>query len=317
MISVGNLTVGGTGKTPIVILVTEWLLAEHKRVAVLSRGYGRTSRQTMLTVSDGRALLANPREAGDEPFLIAQRCPQAVVAVGADRFRLGRRMLDQYSVDCVVLDDGFQRLDVHRDVDVLLVDAMDAFGLDALLPAGRLREPIEATRRATAVIVTRAEQHDQVERVLARLRTAVDPLPPIAQVIFRANELLPVVSGTGRSLEWARGKTALLVSGIGHAASFRRTAEQLGLKLVHEVVYRDHHRYTEQDVAALRGAAARFNAELVVTTEKDAGKLKPLLQAGDVGWWAVRIHAEWIAGESVVRELIMKKLFRAGEGVCA
>ncbi|MBH0205523.1 MAG: tetraacyldisaccharide 4'-kinase, partial [Nitrospira sp.] len=108
VVSVGNLTVGGTGKTPIVILLAEWLLAKGQRVAILSRGYKRTSTAQNLMVSDGSRMLAGPSEAGDEPFLMAQRCPHAIVAVGADRVALGRWVLEQYPVDCIVLDDGFQ-----------------------------------------------------------------------------------------------------------------------------------------------------------------------------------------------------------------
>ena len=114
VISIGNLTVGGTGKTPLVIQVTEWLLEAGRRVAVLSRGYRRTSREPRLLVSDGARIVATAEEAGDEPFLIAQRCPRAVVAVGVDRYRLGRHVLETCGVDCIVLDDGFQHLGVHR-----------------------------------------------------------------------------------------------------------------------------------------------------------------------------------------------------------
>jgi tetraacyldisaccharide 4'-kinase len=154
VISIGNLTVGGTGKTPLVIQITEWLLKAGKRVAVLSRGYRRTSREPLLFVSDGARIIATAEEAGDEPFLIAQRCPEAIVAVGADRYRLARRVLETCGVDCIVLDDGFQHLAVHRDINLLLVDATDVDGLEGLLPAGRLREPMTAAKRATGVIVT-------------------------------------------------------------------------------------------------------------------------------------------------------------------
>ena len=137
VVSVGNLTVGGTGKTPIVILLTEWLSAKGKKVAILSRGYKRMSKEPRLLVSDGSRILVGPVEAGDEPFLMAQRCPQAIVAVGADRVALGQWVLEQHPVDCIVLDDGFQHRSLHRDVDLVLLDATDAAGLDALLPAGR------------------------------------------------------------------------------------------------------------------------------------------------------------------------------------
>src|SRR5262249_6696242 len=165
VLSIGNLTLGGTGKTPVVIVLTEWLLAQGKRVAILSRGYRRTSTDLRLLVSDGERLLVGPNEAGDEPFLIAQRCPKAIVAVGADRYQLGEWVLHRFPVDCLVLDDGFQHLGLYRDVNLLLVDATDVEGLAAVVPAGRLREPLQAAARATAIIVTRADDPTLVTEV--------------------------------------------------------------------------------------------------------------------------------------------------------
>jgi tetraacyldisaccharide 4'-kinase len=305
VISVGNLTVGGTGKTPVVIEITQWLLGAGKRVAVLSRGYRRTGRESVL-VSDGRRMLVTPDQAGDEPYLIAQRCPKAVVVVGTDRYRLGRRVLETCPVDTIVLDDGFQHLGLHRDVNLLLVDATDACGLGQTLPAGRLREPIRAAKRATAVIVTRAEEPLRVNDVLARLGSVVDPLPQTAQVAFRPGELVPVATGAGRSIQWCQGKRTLLVSGIGHGASFRQTAEALGVRILEEISYADHYAYSGSDVEKLGKRADALKAELVLTTEKDAGKIRPYLAPDDGRWWAARLLVEWLTGEGAIRNLIMQ-----------
>jgi len=311
VISIGNLTVGGTGKTPLVIEITSWLLTEGKRVAVLSRGYGRTSREPMLLVSDGTGILASPEEAGDEPYLIAQRCPQSIVAVGADRHQLGRWVIEQCPVDCVVLDDGFQHLSLQRDVDLLLVDATDRYGLDEVLPAGRLREPIEASRRATAIIVTRAEKNSDVDHVLRRLQSVLDPLPLTAQVVFRSEGVHAVIPTIRQSDgEWYKGRTAFLVSGIGHAASFKNMVEQLGLKILDEAAYPDHHHYTNDEVAKIRRRATELKADVVITTEKDAAKLRPCLTPQDTGWCAIRLGIEWMSGESALRQMIMKRLSR-------
>ncbi len=177
VLSVGNLTLGGTGKTPVVILLADWLLAQGRRVAILSRGYRRTSTDPYLLVSNGERLLVGPDEAGDEPFLMAQRCPKAIVAVGADRYELGYWVLDRFPIDCLILDDGFQHLGLYRDVNLLLVDATDADGLAALVPAGRLREPLKAAARATAIVVTRADVPAQVTEVCRRLQAAIGPMP--------------------------------------------------------------------------------------------------------------------------------------------
>ncbi|HKT34250.1 MAG TPA: tetraacyldisaccharide 4'-kinase [Nitrospira sp.] len=315
VISIGNLTVGGTGKTPLVIQVTEWLLAAGKRVAVLSRGYRRTSREPCVLVSDGTTIVATTDAAGDEPFLIAHRCPRAVVAVGADRYQLGRWVLERCGADCIVLDDAFQHLALHRDVNLLLVDATDATGLERLLPAGRLREPISAAKRATGLIVTRAERPNEVDDVLKRLQVGITPLPlpTTAQVVFRAAELVSVMTGIQRGREWCKGKRALIVSGIGHAPSFRRTVEELGMTVVHEVAYGDHHAYSASDIERLREGAAQRKADLVVTTEKDAGKLRSYLGANDERWWAARLRVDWRTGEDAVRAMILDARSAAGE----
>lgn len=306
VISIGNVTLGGTGKTPMVIRLAEWLMGEGKRVAILSRGYRRTSRDSKLLVSDGERLLAGPREAGDEPFLMAMRCPKAVVAVGADRYELGRWVLSRFPVDCILLDDGFQHLALHRDVNLLLIDATDPGGLEAVVPAGRLREPLTAAARATEIVVTRAEVAAQVEQVIQRLREAIGPFPDPVQTVFRAEGLVSVMSGEFRPLTWCRGKTALLCSGIGHAASFRATAEGLGLRLLDEIRYSDHHPYATTDIDRLRARAGELKADLVVTTEKDGGKLAPLLSHTDGNWWAVRLGTEITVGENRLRQLVLQ-----------
>jgi len=306
VISIGNLTVGGTGKTPVVILLAEWLLAEKKRVAILSRGYGRASGASMLLVSDGTQVLAGPQEAGDEPHLIARRCPQAIVAVGSKRYELGRWVLERFPLDCILLDDGFQHLGLHRDVNLLLMDATDLNGQRAVIPAGRLREPLEAAARATAILITRAESSAAVELVTRRLREMIVPMPAPIEAVFRAEALVSVTTTVQQPLQWCLGKTAVLCSGIGHAASFRATAQGLGLTILGEVAYADHHRYTSSDLDRLRAKVKEVKADVVITTEKDAGKLAPLLTPADSGWWAVRLRTEITAGEERLRQSVLR-----------
>ncbi|MCS6898022.1 MAG: tetraacyldisaccharide 4'-kinase, partial [Nitrospira sp.] len=243
VISVGNLTLGGTGKTPMVLLLVEWLQAEGQKVAVLSRGYKRAKGLDRLLVCDGDRLLVGPSEAGDEPFLIAKRCPSAIVAVGADRTAVGRWVLARHKVDCIILDDGFQHLELHRDVDLVLLDATDAAGLDALVPAGRLREPLKGLARATAVVITRADFKDGVEAIHQRLRAAGLAFDDVSEVSFRPESLMSVRGDERRPLEWSREKRAWLVSGIGNGESFHRSAEAAGIAIAGQTIFGDHHRY--------------------------------------------------------------------------
>jgi tetraacyldisaccharide 4'-kinase len=310
VVSVGNLTVGGTGKTPVVILLTQWLQSQGQRVAVLSRGYKRASGVPQLLVSDGVTIQAGPSEAGDEPFLLARRCPKAIVAVGADRAALGQWVLAQYPVDCMILDDGFQHLGLRREVDLVLLDATDATGLDAMAPAGRLREPLQGLVRAAAVMVTRADSKEEVEAISGRLRAAGLPCNDLIEVVFKADSCVSVQTEESKPLDWCRGKSAWLVSGIGNSESFRRSASSAGVKVVGETVFQDHHRYDADNVRRVRAAAQSAGADIVVTTEKDAGKLPPFLLPKD-SWWALRLRAEVVRGEERLRGLVL------GDGVKA
>jgi len=305
VVSVGNLTVGGTGKTPLVIFLAEWLSGQGKRVAILSRGYRRGGAAPRLVVSDGARVLVTPEEAGDEPYLMARRCPGAVVAVGADRYELGRWVLDRFPVDYVLLDDGFQHLAVQREVDLLLIDATDLAGLRAVFPAGRLREPIDAAGRASMIVVTKADRPEQTAAVADLLRPITAGVP-VAQAVFRPDTLVSVTDGSRQSLGWCRGKRAVLCSGIADPASFRALAIRLGMTPVEHVIYRDHHRYMREDVSDVRAKAAAAQADMILTTEKDAGKLALLLAASDDNWWAVRLATDIVAGEQELLKLIAK-----------
>lgn len=278
VLSVGNLTVGGTGKTPVVIWLVERLLARGQKVGVLSRGYRRTSRKPVLLVSDGNTMLAGPAEAGDEPYLIAQRCPGSVVAVGADRYRLGRWVLERFPIDCFVLDDGFQHLALQRDVNLLLIDASDPDGLAHLLPAGRLREPLSAASRATEVLVTRAAGSDSMPALL-RMAAGRDFQPILVR--FRAEALVDVRTGAVAQTGFVAGRSALVFSGIARADSFHDLLAGLDVKVMEELVFPDHHAYTDADVDSIRARARTCNADVILTTEKDAVKVAPLLHADD------------------------------------
>ena len=304
VVSVGNVTVGGTGKTPMVILLTQWLQAKGQRVAVLSRGYQRESTAPHLLVSDGSQLLAGPSEAGDEPFLIARRCSQAIVAVGADRVALGRWVLEQGPVECMILDDGFQHRALRRDVDLVLLDATDATGLDAMIPAGRLREPLRGLERATALVITRADSKEDVEAIRGRLQAIHLPADELIEVVFKPESLVSASPGEEKPVEWCQGKMAWLVSGIGNSDSFHRSVASVRVKVLGHTVFQDHHRYGTDDVRQIRTSMQAVGADIVLTTEKDAGKVLPFLVPEDP-WWALRLRAEVVRGEERLRKLVL------------
>jgi tetraacyldisaccharide 4'-kinase len=248
-------------------------------------------------------MLAGPSEAGDEPYFMAQRCPQAIVAVGADRVALGRWVLGQYPVDCIVLDDGFQHLALHRDVDLVLLDATDAPGLDALLPAGRLREPLKELERASAVMITRADSRQDVDAIRSRLRAVSCLSDDVIEVVFRPESFLTIASGEQQPAGWGRKKKAWLVSGIGNSRSFRRSVESIGVEILGETVFEDHHRYRDDEIRQIRAEVQAKGGEIVLTTEKDGGKLSPLLGPSDP-WWMLRLGTEVVRGEEQLHKLI-------------
>lgn len=303
VISVGNLTVGGTGKTPVVIWLARWLRANGKRVGILSRGYRRTSTADCVLVSDGHECLVSPGDVGDEPFLMAQRCPGAVIAVGSDRYKLGLWVLARFDVDCFLLDDGFQHLRLYRDCNLLLIDALDQQGLAALLPRGRLREPLFAARRATAILLTRANQTLQALDTIQPLQSAIGHSVSPIHIAFHTPTLMNIATQEVRSSDWLHGKRVVMFSGIGNASSFRRAVECMGVTIVHEFEFSDHFPYSAIHVETIYAHAQQHDVDVVLTTEKDGVKVFPLLQ-GKENIWAICLETNVEKGEKDFLELL-------------
>ena len=304
VVSVGNLTVGGTGKTPMAMCVAAMLAERGKKVAILSRGYRRTSRQTFLLVSNGESIFAGPHEAGDEPYLMACRCPGVVVAVGANRYQLGRWVLRQMPVDCFVLDDGFQHVSLDRDVNLLLIDSSDMTGLQALFPAGRLRESLGEARRASALILTRVDDASTVPRVVEILEAAmgckVEPITTrfTPQALMGASE-----AAVRQPLSTVRGKRALLFSGVGNPNQFRRMVDTLGVQVVDECVFRDHVAYAPSTLGEIARRVERSHPDVVLTTEKDLVKVQSRWSMA-VPVFAVSLAVEFVEGRSRLEEAL-------------
>lgn len=316
VVSVGNLMLGGTGKTPVTIFLADWLMARGKRVAVLSRGYRRSTKAPCLLVSDGRDILVGPAESGDEPYLIASRCPGAVVAVGPDRAQVGRWVLERFPVDYAILDDGYQHLGLHRDVDLLLVDASDVQGLGHVFPRGRLREPLSAAARASVVLLTRAQSDEVWTRTVALLRSNGGFRGEPVRVTLKPSTVIRVQTGEVQPLQHLAGASAVIFSAIANPESFRRVVESFEVKVRDEFRFRDHHHYRLEDVRRLRDATARAGATTLVTTEKDAVKVAPLLDQFDQ-CWAVRLETSFSADDQWLERLLVSPARSSGSEVRA
>jgi tetraacyldisaccharide 4'-kinase len=268
VISVGNITMGGTGKTPLVMALAKGLRKHRIPVAVLTRGY-RSRGSSGFLVSDGENVLLSPEESGDEPTLMAKTLKGVPVLIGKDRFRNGQRALQQFGVQGFLLDDGFQHIELYRDLDILLIDASLGFGDHHLLPRGILREPLDHLGRAHLFILTKVESPEACQPIEARLRQ-VHPNP----IIFHSH--YEPVGLMGPQGEWSdvqtlKGKKVLALSAIANPHSFTSLLRRSGAEVVSEEVYPDHHGYTSEDVVSITQRAKE--TEWIVTTEKDMVKL--------------------------------------------
>jgi tetraacyldisaccharide 4'-kinase len=268
-ISVGNLTFGGTGKTPFVEFLARRLRFEGWRPAILSRGYGRLSRGVVV-VGAGEGPLVSADEGGDEPVALARATSGVIVVVGERRADAARRAAD-LGANLFLLDDGYQHLAVRRDVNLLLLDARDPFGGGKLPPGGKLREPIGAARRADAFIFTRVDRGTPAPEAV-RLLSELRPDAPVFHARIRPAGLR---DERGAAIEAGAlaDRRFLAVCGVAEPAQFRATLAELGLIPDERLEFRDHQRYGQRQLTAIRDAAERAGASFIVTTEKDAVKL--------------------------------------------
>jgi tetraacyldisaccharide 4'-kinase len=265
VISVGNLTVGGTGKTPTVILIAQLLRERGRRPAVLSRGYGGTAAAPVNIVSDGRKILMGWRESGDEPRLIAGAVPGVPVLTGPERVRTGRAAIERYGADVLVLDDAFQHRALFRDLDIVMIDTAHPFGNSFLLPRGPLREPREALSRAHLLIWTGGPESEVP-------LPEVPPLPSFRGV-HRPRELVEAATGHALPIAELRGAKVCAFAGIGNPEAFRQSLMGLGAEVAAFRDFPDHHPYCTSDLESLRRLSAENAAERIVTTEKDGIRL--------------------------------------------
>jgi tetraacyldisaccharide 4'-kinase len=276
VLSVGNLTVGGSGKTPVVIALGELLADRGLRVAVVSRGYRGTEPGTPLVVSDGRTILCDdPDLAGDEPIVIARRLPNAVVVVCRQRSKGGILAVSELSCNAVILDDGFQHLSLARDVDILVFRSRSPWGNGRLLPRGPLRDPISAAREAHLLIsISEGEREDL--SLPPEVASCGVPVLPAALKTARVAQFWPAESQI--TPPDIRGQRVLCVSGIGSPRSFEILTADTGAEVLGHVAFRDHYRYTPEDLVRSWAQAQKEGVDLILTTEKDGVKIRRLLQ---------------------------------------
>lgn len=269
VVSVGNLVVGGTGKTPAVIMIARVLKEKGFRPAVLTRGYRGEKPEAVNVVSDGENVLLGPSQAGDEAVLMARALPGIPVLAGRDRRRLGRAAVSRFEADVLVLDDGFQHLAVRRDVNLLLLDEASPFGNNLLLPAGPLREPPTQAARATAFVLTRAAGPDSPQAEELRRNF---PGRPVFTARHKPVRLAELDGPETKDPAWLKGKKVLAFCGLARPELFLKTLAELGAEVGLMIRWPDHYNPQEKDLDLIRTKARDLGLTEVVTTAKDAVK---------------------------------------------
>ena len=286
VISIGNITVGGTGKTPMTIHVAAEFKRAGFKVVIVSRGYKGGAEKHGGIVSDGRTLYMDAEQAGDEPYMIACRLKGVPVAVGRNRFAAGMLAISKFQPDVIVLDDAFQHLKLKRDIDLVLLDHMRPFGNSHLLPRGLLREPVSSLARSTACILTRCRAAGADEAAmssLAEIQMLVPGIPvftsshvPYWYVVQKgAHNSFEAVTDVflANDLEQVKHRKVFCFSGIARNNDFQQTVKELGFKVIGLLEFSDHHRYTPKDLATILRYAENKGADRLITTEKDHARI--------------------------------------------
>ena len=317
VVSIGNVTAGGTGKTPVTEIFARTLAAEGRKVAILSRGYRRKEAPWIqrvftgeitkpLVVSDGRRVLLDAATGGDEPYMLASNLPGVAVLVDRDRVKAGRYAVKKLGCDTLILDDGFQYQRLKHSIEVVLVDATNPFGNGNLLPRGILREPARHLKRADIIFLTkcRGDTSSVVAEIRRYNRTA-----EIVECTHAPKVLRDVWSREEFPLDWLKGKTTCTLSGIASPKGFENSLRHLGAKVVWCERYADHHRYDASEILYALNRTADMGADALVTTEKDAVRF-PRFETSPVRCLYLRIAIEILRGGESFQSLINRICFR-------
>ena len=323
VVVVGNLTVGGTGKTPIVEKFARSLSERGRKVAILSRGYKSKSDGALKkfmrwmthgeapkpkVVSDGKNILLNSEFAGDEPFMLARNLPNVIVIVDKNRVRAGHYAITEFGADTLILDDGFQYLPLRGQLQLLLVDKTNPFGNKCLLPRGILREPISHLKRASYIFLTKSDGVEDPE--LEHLIREHNPTAEIIECAHKPECLVDFHSMKRSELSILKGAKIACFSAIAAPDSFENFLTELGAEIVYKKRFLDHHRFDDYELDKFFKKAKSFNAKFVVTTEKDAVRIRPDYPAA-LPFYYTKLEIEILEGvddfESAVEKICFPK----------
>ena len=317
VISIGNVTAGGPGKTPVTEIFARTLAAEGRKVAILSRGYRRKEApwwqrlftdviSPPLVVSDGKHVLLDSATGGDEPYMLASNLPGVAVVVDRDRVKAGRYAIKRLGCDTIILDDGFQYQKLKHSIEVVLVDSTNPFGNGNMLPRGILREPVRHLKRADIIFLTKCR--GDVSAVVQEIRK-YNKTAEIVECTHAPKSLKDVWSREEFPLTWLEGKTTCTLSGIASPKGFENSLRHLGAKVVWCERYADHHSYDSSEILYALNRTADMGADALVTTEKDAVRF-PRFETSPVRCLYLRIAIEILRGRESFQDIINRICFR-------
>lgn len=317
VISVGNITVGGTGKTPMTLYLARELVQRGYSPMIVSRGYGGTASKKGGVVCDGKTVLMDSREAGDEPYMMAVELETVPVVVGQSRFDIAMKGMDLFSPDVIVMDDGFQHRKLGRDVDILLFDATFPLGNGYLLPRGPLREPVDGIVRGDVFVLTRAQGVSDAEKTFISLIRGLGLGNFVSDTPVITSAHQPAIRGwikagtrdivSPPSVIKGQSDKVIAFSGIAHNKDFRESLAGLGFKMDGFLDFPDHHPYCRGDMGAIFRKASMTPGSLLVTTQKDASRLNPMLPF-PLDLWIVGIDLSILSGAPLFWDIIQTKI---------
>jgi tetraacyldisaccharide 4'-kinase len=308
VISVGNITVGGTGKTPCVIMLAQLLKESGLKPAVLSRGYGGKSKELINIISDGRGILLSNELAGDEPVLIARALNGIPVLTGPKRKLTGQTAIDNFGVDVLVCDDAFQHRQIFRDINIVLLDSKRPWGNGYILPRGNLREPWTELRRANAIILTRANESTEPDNCIERDQHLKGI--QLFRSRHKAKDIIPGDYTNPLTISSLKGKRVCAFAGIAQPQSFREMLLEAEAKIVSFDIFSDHHNYTGSELEKIKNNFLASNADFLITTEKDGMRLAEFKDILEIIYF-LRIELEILPDKRLLKDFILQKLASA------
>ena len=297
VISVGNITIGGTGKTPVVEYIARYLHIKGKKVAILSRGYAANIKQENSSL--------NKNACNDEYLMFQENIPDIPNLLHKDRIRSGLDAIKHFQVECLLLDDGFQHLRLSRDLDIVIIDVLNPFGYEQIVPCGMLREPLEELQRCDMIMLTHVDQcnPDNIGLIINRLNEIARDVP-IVETVHRPICLESTKNTVPLDLSCLQGKRVFAFCAIGNPVSFRKSLEGLGAEVVSFRIFPDHHMYTSSELGKLNAEAQRIKPDAIIITQKDRVKVRNSPDVWDFPLWTLKMEIHIVKGHEIFENRI-------------